>query len=274
MNNRIDVSHWGLALTLAIGVHAGLVTLAPSLRPAALPVSPPPRVLVEIAPKPVQPPLAGGGGPTVKAPEPSVVKPALKPASPPVAKVERKPVPNPVKTVSAPVPPPIATVAPVVAPLPVPVVSHDAPSPAAASVTPEAASSGGGGGHGVGHGLGTGPGSEAGVVKVSAAMLANKGNAAYVGTLFSWLEKYRQYPRRARLTNTEGTVMLRFRIDRDGNLLAWSIVRSSGSPLLDKAVEDMISAANPLPKIPVEFGGAAEARSWEFVLPIDFRLLP
>lgn len=112
------------------------------------------------------------------------------------------------------------------------------------------------------------------VVKVSAAMLSKRSNADYVDVLFAKLEQHRQYPRRARLTNTEGTVLLRFRIDRDGNLLAWNIARSSGSALLDKAVEDMITAANPLPRVPADFAaGEGTGRSWEFVLPISFRLL-
>lgn len=110
------------------------------------------------------------------------------------------------------------------------------------------------------------------VLKVSAAALARPGDAAYLQTLFAWLEKHRQYPRRARLTNTEGTVVLRFRIDRHGKLLGWSVVRGSGSPLLDKAVEDMITAADPLPRAPADFGGPA-ARILEFTLPIEFRLM-
>ena len=110
------------------------------------------------------------------------------------------------------------------------------------------------------------------VLKVSTAALARPGDAAYLQTVFAWLEKHRQYPRRARLTNTEGTVVLRFRIDRHGKLLGWSVVRGSGSPLLDKAVEDMITAADPLPRAPADFGGPA-ARILEFTLPIEFRLM-
>lgn len=191
---------------------------------------------------------------------------------PTVPSVQPKPRPRPVPQAVRPNVPEPAPVREAPPPVPAVTAPH-APEPAVSTASPEAAPPGPVSAAAGGTGPAGGTGGEAGVVKVSAAMLANKGNAAYVGTLFSWLEKYRQYPRRARLTNTEGTVMLRFRIDRDGNLLAWNIVRSSGSPLLDKAVEDMITAANPLPKIPVEFGGSADARSWEFVLPIDFRLL-
>lgn len=245
------------ALPFSIGAHALLLTGAILWATPHKPQNPlPPKALrVELSllsPRPPAPaamavPRTEISPPKVPAMPPSQPKPkpavqAVKPIAPQAVPVREAP-PTPV-VVASPVP-------------------DQGPAPSAAA--PATTTVGG-------TGTGGAPG-EAGVVKVSAAMLANKGNAVYVGTLFSWLEKYRQYPRRARLTNTEGTVMLRFRIDRDGNLLAWNIVRSSGSPLLDKAVEDMITAADPLPKVPVEFGGAADARSWEFVLPIDFRLL-
>lgn len=90
----------------------------------------------------------------------------------------------------------------------------------------------------------------------------------YLQRLAMWLERHKEYPRRAQLRRQEGTVMLRFTIDRDGNVLSHRIVRSSGHSALDDEVEAMIQRAQPLPAIPASLAGA----QLEVVVPVQFVL--
>ncbi|CAA7612514.1 energy transducer TonB [Magnetospirillum sp. SS-4] len=253
------------ALPVSATLHAviltGLVFFA--MPPARLPPSPPVPLQVMLSPLSLGP--KGGGAATPKAqdiPPPATVLPAPQPPKP----VE-KPVVRSRAAAARPVPAPKAEPRPEPAPQPAeqPTPQREA-APAAESVaaTPPAAA-----GPAASN---SGAGGQPGVLRVDAAMLANKQNSAYLGTLFSWLEKHRQYPRRARLTNTEGVVLLKFRIDRTGKLQAWSVVKGSGSPLLDKAVTDMIAAADPLPPVPAGFAGDRGGQDLEFVIPVQFKL--
>lgn len=90
----------------------------------------------------------------------------------------------------------------------------------------------------------------------------------YLATLAAWLERHKQYPQQARARGEEGTVLLRFTIDRHGKLLAWRIDRGSGSAALDREVGTMLQRAEPLPPIPDEMAQA----QLELAVPIRFRL--
>lgn len=88
----------------------------------------------------------------------------------------------------------------------------------------------------------------------------------YFTLLSAWLEQHKQYPSRAQRRRQEGTVYLRFVVDREGNVLSYQIERSSGYRLLDSEVEKMIRRAAPLPKMPNELMEA----QLELVLPVSF----
>jgi protein TonB len=60
--------------------------------------------------------------------------------------------------------------------------------------------------------------------------------------------------------------MVRFRMDRSGKVLSYSLVRSSGFDALDKEALAMIERAQPLPALPPEIPGDAK----EIVLPAQF----
>jgi protein TonB len=90
----------------------------------------------------------------------------------------------------------------------------------------------------------------------------------YLATLAAWLERHKQYPRQARARGEEGTVLLRFTIDRLGRLQAWRIDRGSGSAALDREVGTMLQRAEPLPPMPDSMAQA----QLELVVPIRFRL--
>jgi protein TonB len=90
----------------------------------------------------------------------------------------------------------------------------------------------------------------------------------YLARLAAWLERHKDYPRAARLRREEGTVLLRFTIDRSGRLLDWRIERGSGHAALDREVAAMIGRADPLPAMPAEM---PQARL-ELTVPVQFRL--
>ena len=90
----------------------------------------------------------------------------------------------------------------------------------------------------------------------------------YMSALQAWLERHKEYPRRARLRRQEGTALLYFVIDRSGQVLEARLQQTSGHDLLDRAVMAMIERAQPLPSMPDEMRDAR----LELVVPIEFFL--
>lgn len=90
----------------------------------------------------------------------------------------------------------------------------------------------------------------------------------YMATLQAWLEKHKEYPRRARLRRQEGTALLYFVMDRDGQVLEHRIERTSGYALLDREVAAMIERAQPLPRMPASMNRPR----LELVVPVQFFL--
>jgi protein TonB len=88
----------------------------------------------------------------------------------------------------------------------------------------------------------------------------------YKAQLLAWLEKHKEYPRRARLRRQEGTALLEFVMDRTGRVLEYRIVESSGYKLLDEEVVAMIERASPLPTPPAAMAG----ESFNYTVPIWF----
>lgn len=91
--------------------------------------------------------------------------------------------------------------------------------------------------------------------------------SAWKARLLSHLERYKRYPGEARKKRTEGTAYLSFGMDREGRVLGYHLVRSSGSSELDEEVLAMIVRASPLPPAPSEINGQVQ-----LVVPIRFRM--
>ncbi len=77
------------------------------------------------------------------------------------------------------------------------------------------------------------------------------------------------YPARAMTQGQEGDVMVRARIDRDGQLVRVKVERSSAYPMLNAAATQAIKEASPFPPPPDHI---ASNESFDFRVPVKFRL--
>ncbi|MCC7599080.1 TonB family protein [Janthinobacterium sp. FW305-129] len=93
------------------------------------------------------------------------------------------------------------------------------------------------------------------------------GVSSWEGKVLARMERFRRYPTASRAKQEQGVVYLRCRIDRDGQVLAAAIERSSGSPALDQAALDTLQRAAPLPRIPKE-----RPDPLELSIPVEFSI--
>jgi periplasmic protein TonB len=66
---------------------------------------------------------------------------------------------------------------------------------------------------------------------------------AWVAAVSAWLATHRTYPAQAQQRGDEGSVSVRFTVDRSGRVMEAAIVRTSGSSLLDEAALEMLRHA-------------------------------
>lgn len=91
---------------------------------------------------------------------------------------------------------------------------------------------------------------------------------AYSALIYDWLQRFRDYPREARLHHIEGDVMLRLRVEASGTVTSVAIEHGSGFNVLDQAVMTMAAKARPLPPWP----GHVARQELDVLVPIRFRL--
>lgn len=196
------------------------------------------------APDPVapEPPQAEAEAPPEEAPPPSPDAPIAL-AEAPDAQAE-----PPAETLppAPPEPPPPPLRGP---PVPRPPASRPQPRPAA----PDAAS--------------------AAAASPSPAPPAPPGPAAapppsWLGEISAALGRHRAYPARLRAERVTGVVLLRFSVDRAGQVLARQVERSSGHPELDALALDLLLRAAPLPPPPGDLPG----QRIELVVPVRYAL--
>ena len=90
----------------------------------------------------------------------------------------------------------------------------------------------------------------------------------YIVRLRAWLSRHKEYPQAARQTETEGTVRMYIVVDQSGRIVTRRITQSSGSELLDRAAQQMLTRAEPLPRMP----SSMRRNRLELVVPIVFSL--
>jgi periplasmic protein TonB len=224
-------------------------------------------LLLAGAPPPVPMPVAMGGIEVVFQPP----LPKTEPAPVPEPQVETQtppPLEEPPEPAAVPEPPPPATEAPVEAKPPPPphrIVVKRAPKPVVRRPdTPQASP--------------TEPTQPAPVAvaapqtafaatPVPAPVPSPQVSAGYDALVSTWLNNHKRYPESARQKGEEGRIVLHFEVERSGRVIDYAVVKSSGYPELDAAIDEMMRGA-VLPPFPA---GLTQARK-EFTVPIHFRL--
>ncbi|HMA95868.1 MAG TPA: energy transducer TonB [Polyangiaceae bacterium] len=92
--------------------------------------------------------------------------------------------------------------------------------------------------------------------------------AHYASLLRAAIERSKQYPELARRRGVEGTVVVSFRVSRNGHVSGLIVAHSSGHELLDRAALAAISLAGAFPSVPFEVDGQYVSVE----VPLVFRL--
>ncbi len=185
-----------------------------------------------LAPAPPVQPLAS---PTVAAVPPEATVPPLPAPEMPPAAVAQVPVVPPEQTVSAEAPP-LPPRKPAVRPRPRYVARRqEVPLPRASRYAQ------------------TSPARIAALrysASAPAASVPGPGPAVnYRALISAWFESHKRYPDSARERGEEGSVGLRFRVDRYGRVIDYALLNSTGYADLDQSVEEMMNGAQ-LPAFP------------------------
>jgi protein TonB len=232
---RRAVLGWGAALVAVALAHgAGLEALRRWI--TEHPPEPPPEPALLLDLPPLAPERAKPEPPPPEAPKPELPKPPPPTPEPPK--------PEPPKPAPPPEPPKPRLVKP---PQPTPPKKAERPAPAETSdaVAPQ-------------------PAPEPATPPAAASSIP----PAWRALIAARIERMKRYPRAALLRRDQGTVVLRFAIDRDGNVLSADIVRSSGAALLDEEAMLLARRVSPLPPPPPEVPGGRI----ELTVPIHFAI--
>lgn len=91
---------------------------------------------------------------------------------------------------------------------------------------------------------------------------------SYQDMVATILARAKRYPERALRRHTTGEGTIRIRIAADGDVTAFEIVRSTSSPILDDALQEMVERAAPFPPFPQ----GLTKDSLSIVVPVSFEL--
>ena len=247
----ISMLHAGVVALAIVGIQfqevveepegSVMLELAPLPVSAAMdPLNMPPGPIVETAelvtPKTLEPEPIENELPEVEpsplAPEPEVALPVLRPVEQP--EVAKEPDPE-TPTLDDPAPAQEMVVPQVTAPPPTVAVT---PAPSTAAK------------------------------KQGTTTTAARKESSWQKQIVTQLGKHRRYPAEARAKRHQGEALVRFTVDREGRVIASSIVSSSGSSLLDEEALGVLVRASPLPEPPEELVGT----TFDLEIPIRFRI--
>ncbi len=95
------------------------------------------------------------------------------------------------------------------------------------------------------------------------------------GRIASWnrsivkqIEQHKGYPPAAHARREQGVAQLAFTLDRQGQVTAARVIKSSGFPLLDQETIATVRRAQPFPAPPPDMAG----ESFDFTIPIGFHI--
>jgi len=234
-----DRRHWSFGATIALAAHLGAAAIVLGSTHAVEPPVPEPVVLVELPPEAAPAPAVSAQQP-VEQPQPDPVLPQR--LTPPI---DIPPVHAPLPSDPVVLPPP---------PPPLPARQSSAAPAAVAPVNAIAVSP-----TGTGTGTSATPGNDP---------RARKQEADYFALISAHLNRRKTYPAEARQARQQGIVIVRFTVDRGGDVSGVSIKRSSGHDLLDRATLDLLQRVAPLPRMPASM----QRDSVTLSLPIDYSL--
>jgi periplasmic protein TonB len=87
---------------------------------------------------------------------------------------------------------------------------------------------------------------------------------AYNALVFGHLQRFKRYPADAH--GAYGTTILRFELNRAGEVIASEVSKSSGNAALDREALELLRRASPFPPFPAQKPGAQDA----FLAPVAF----
>jgi periplasmic protein TonB len=241
--------HWRPALAGTALVHLLGIVPALLLISDAAPVSPSPETAVEMVFSEPAPPSPLQAEPEQAAPVTSTAEPPAPELPPPEEPVPEAATPKPPDP-RLPEPQEATASAEEAEPLPVPpppppprsvtraAVSRKIFAPQRETSTAPATSSG------------PSPAAPPAAESPSPAQPAVTVSPGWRQALAAWLAQHKVYPEEARRQGIEGTVTLRFSIGRAGHVIDVSVVRGSGSPILDSSAEAVLRNATLPPPPP------------------------
>lgn len=91
-------------------------------------------------------------------------------------------------------------------------------------------------------------------------------NISWKQAMHAHLEREKRYPRKAKRAKKQGMPVIRFTMDRDGNVINVILIKSSGTKSLDREAVELVYRAQPLIKPPKSISG----EKIKLTLPINF----
>jgi periplasmic protein TonB len=90
------------------------------------------------------------------------------------------------------------------------------------------------------------------------------GSDAYNALVFGHLQRFKRYPSSAR--GAQGTVVVRFVLNRAGAVIESALTKSSGNDALDREALEILRRASPFPPFPAAKPGPQDS----YVAPVNF----
>jgi protein TonB len=90
------------------------------------------------------------------------------------------------------------------------------------------------------------------------------GSDAYNALVFGHLQRFKRYPSSAR--GAQGTVVVRFVLNRTGAVIESAVMKSSGNDALDREALEILRRASPFPPFPAAKSGPQDS----YVAPVNF----